>query len=297
MDWLGGKQSLITGGQRSAGLRSATAAIVGVAESPVLGFLKRLFGGAGSGSDDPTTSDAADPVDIDAAERARDLELARGEQDRLDELSQRQLRYAAMPGNRRSRAVTARRRRRQESGSQLTCQGGLVLALELRPVPSRLLSVRLVLLVWIWPRMSRQGHGSGSLTGIDGRRLRAYGVAQPRRGSDGARLRDAGQAHPLTVTQATDATIALVGGLVECAIHVRCAEASHCVRLSSWSGSRSPSRAADAGSARTLGVPRDRVRTGAFFDGTATQTVTVNADTSNLGTFSISDGTSRRTVT
>ncbi len=89
------KQSLITGGQRSARLRSATDAVVGVAESPMMGFLKRLFGGAGSGSGDPTTSDAADPVDIDAAERARDLELARGEQDRLDELSQRQLRYAA----------------------------------------------------------------------------------------------------------------------------------------------------------------------------------------------------------
>ena len=32
--------------------------------------------------------------------------------------------------------------------------------------------------------------------------------------------------------------------------------------------------------------------TGAFFDGSVTQTVTVNADTSNLGAFSISDGTS-----
>jgi len=60
-----------------------------------MGFLRRLFGGAGSGSADPTRSDPADPVDIDAAERARDLELARNEQDRLDELSQRQLRYAA----------------------------------------------------------------------------------------------------------------------------------------------------------------------------------------------------------
>jgi hypothetical protein len=67
---------------------------VAVAQSLAMGFLKRLFGGAGSGSGHPTTSDPADPVDIDAAERARDLELARGEQDRLDELSQRQLRYA-----------------------------------------------------------------------------------------------------------------------------------------------------------------------------------------------------------
>ena len=81
--------------QRSVGLRSASEAVAGVSESPAMGFLKRLFGGAGSGSGDPTTSDPADPVDIDAAERARDLELARGEQDRLDELSQRQLRYAA----------------------------------------------------------------------------------------------------------------------------------------------------------------------------------------------------------
>ena len=60
-----------------------------------MGFLKRLLGGAVAGSDDPATSDPADPIDIDAAERAYDLELAREEQDRLDELSQRQLRYAA----------------------------------------------------------------------------------------------------------------------------------------------------------------------------------------------------------
>ena len=59
-----------------------------------MGFLKRLFGGGGSEPDGPTDTDPADPVDIDADERARDLELARGEQDRLDELRQRQLRYA-----------------------------------------------------------------------------------------------------------------------------------------------------------------------------------------------------------
>jgi hypothetical protein len=82
-------------GQRSVGLRSAAGRGVGVAQSVAMGFLRRLLGGAGSGSADPRTSDPADPVDIDAAERARDLELARGEQDRLDELSQRQLRYAA----------------------------------------------------------------------------------------------------------------------------------------------------------------------------------------------------------
>lgn len=60
-----------------------------------MGFLKRLLGGTSPGPDDPATSDPADPIDIDAAERAYDLELARSEQDRLDELSQRQLRYAA----------------------------------------------------------------------------------------------------------------------------------------------------------------------------------------------------------
>ena len=59
-----------------------------------MGFLKRILAGGGSGSDGPTDEDPADPADIDAAERAHDLELARAEQDRLDELSQRQLRYA-----------------------------------------------------------------------------------------------------------------------------------------------------------------------------------------------------------
>ena len=69
--------------------------VVGVAELEAMGFLKRLFGGSSAGSDDPATSEPDDPIDIDAAERAYDLELARSEQDRLDELSQRQLRYAA----------------------------------------------------------------------------------------------------------------------------------------------------------------------------------------------------------
>ena len=63
-------------------------------KSQVMGFLKRLFGGGDSGSGDPTTATRADPVDDDAAERAHDLELARSEQDRLDDLAQRQLRYA-----------------------------------------------------------------------------------------------------------------------------------------------------------------------------------------------------------
>jgi hypothetical protein len=67
---------------------------VGVAESTAMGFLKRIFGGGGTRSGNPPPVAPDDPVDIDAAERAYDLELARSEQDRLDELSQRQLRYA-----------------------------------------------------------------------------------------------------------------------------------------------------------------------------------------------------------
>jgi hypothetical protein len=68
--------------------------LVGVAESPSMGFLRRLLGGGESRSDAPPTPAPADPVDIDAAERAYELELARSEQARLDDLKQRQLRYA-----------------------------------------------------------------------------------------------------------------------------------------------------------------------------------------------------------
>jgi hypothetical protein len=61
-----------------------------------MGFLRRLLGG----NDKPDDGDVAperapiDPADLDAAERERELELMRGEQARLDELTQRQLRYA-----------------------------------------------------------------------------------------------------------------------------------------------------------------------------------------------------------
>ena len=58
-----------------------------------MGFLKRLFGG-GPDSGDSKTPEPEDPVDADAAERAYELEIARAEQDRLDDLRQRQLRYA-----------------------------------------------------------------------------------------------------------------------------------------------------------------------------------------------------------
>ena len=61
-----------------------------------MGILRRLFGG---GEPDGRASTAADesksdPAQADAAERERELELLRGEQERLDELTQRQLRYA-----------------------------------------------------------------------------------------------------------------------------------------------------------------------------------------------------------
>ena len=48
------------------------------------------------GSAEPASSKAAqaDPAAIAADERAYELDLLRGEQERLDELAQRQLRYA-----------------------------------------------------------------------------------------------------------------------------------------------------------------------------------------------------------
>ena len=60
-----------------------------------MGFLRRLLGG--NTPADPATAPADEPtdqVDVDAEERAYELELLRGEQARLDDLAQRQLRYA-----------------------------------------------------------------------------------------------------------------------------------------------------------------------------------------------------------
>lgn len=58
--------------------------------------LRRLFGGGSPAPDgdgaSPSTALSAD--EIDAEERARELELLRAEQDRLDELVLRQQRYA-----------------------------------------------------------------------------------------------------------------------------------------------------------------------------------------------------------
>ena len=57
-----------------------------------MGFLRRLLGGQGAAVDrDEPVSGAAD---LEAEEREHELEILRGEQDRLDDLAQRQLRYA-----------------------------------------------------------------------------------------------------------------------------------------------------------------------------------------------------------
>jgi hypothetical protein len=54
-----------------------------------MGFLRRFLGS--QASTDPQTDDAAN---LDAEEREHELDVLRGEQERLDELAQRQLRYA-----------------------------------------------------------------------------------------------------------------------------------------------------------------------------------------------------------
>jgi hypothetical protein len=76
-----------------------------------MSFLRRLFGGDGPGTPASETVDAGDAqrqtgadadaevdaevdADADTAERQRELDLLREEQARLDDLAQRQLRYA-----------------------------------------------------------------------------------------------------------------------------------------------------------------------------------------------------------
>ena len=62
-----------------------------------MGFLKRLLGG-GDRPSDVAAAEAApwapvSPSELEAEERAHELEMLRAEQERLDELTQRQLRY------------------------------------------------------------------------------------------------------------------------------------------------------------------------------------------------------------
>jgi len=56
-----------------------------------MGFLKRLLGGASSATPEATPFD---PAAVEAEERQHELDVLRGEQERLDDLAQRQLRYA-----------------------------------------------------------------------------------------------------------------------------------------------------------------------------------------------------------
>ena len=58
-----------------------------------MGFLRRLLGG-GETPTDERKAVSVDPAELDAAEREHELEMLRADQDRLDELTQRQLRYA-----------------------------------------------------------------------------------------------------------------------------------------------------------------------------------------------------------
>jgi hypothetical protein len=62
-----------------------------------MGFLKRLFGGGSSETVQNATAPPAPPAtpaELDAEERAHELDLAHSEQDRLSDLQQRQLKYA-----------------------------------------------------------------------------------------------------------------------------------------------------------------------------------------------------------
>ena len=57
-----------------------------------MGFLRRLLGG--DPAPEPQDDGPSDGASIDSDERQHELDVLRGEQERLDELAQRQLRYA-----------------------------------------------------------------------------------------------------------------------------------------------------------------------------------------------------------
>jgi hypothetical protein len=58
-----------------------------------MSFLRRLFGSGDSSPSDESVP-VTDPATLDEAERAHELELARFEQERTDDLVRRQQRYA-----------------------------------------------------------------------------------------------------------------------------------------------------------------------------------------------------------
>jgi hypothetical protein len=64
-----------------------------------MGFLRRWLGGtereAPASDDAVESSGPVDAAELDALERDHEREMARAEQERLDELQQRQLRYAS----------------------------------------------------------------------------------------------------------------------------------------------------------------------------------------------------------
>jgi hypothetical protein len=57
-----------------------------------LGFLRRILGG--DRAPEPPATTPADAAALDAEERQYELDILRDEQERLDDLAQRQLRYA-----------------------------------------------------------------------------------------------------------------------------------------------------------------------------------------------------------
>ena len=60
-----------------------------------MGFLRRVFGSGRGTGDDDLADELDDPsVEPDAEEREHELDVLRSEAERLDELSQRQLKYA-----------------------------------------------------------------------------------------------------------------------------------------------------------------------------------------------------------
>ena len=59
-----------------------------------MGFLRRLIGGSAPENDAAGSTATAAPAELDALEREHEQELYRQERERLDELQQRQERYA-----------------------------------------------------------------------------------------------------------------------------------------------------------------------------------------------------------
>ena len=81
-----------------------------------MGFLRRLLGGGEA----EMPAAPVDPEQLEAEERQHELDVLRGEQDRLDELAQRQLRYAAYAWQPPAQGGD----RRADDGDRETADGG-----------------------------------------------------------------------------------------------------------------------------------------------------------------------------